>query len=121
MIETLLTARLKTLTPNVYPNFAPTNYKTPCIVYQRLDTEAMNDFDNGVQDEGFVTFQFAISSTVFGEAKMMARNVRNSLRDWKEPEVQAVSWIDEHVMGDDSTETVLHRVLVFFKFHTTAL
>jgi len=115
MIETLLNARLKTIAANVYPNVAPLNYKTPCVVYQNIDTETFNDLD-GFADQRFVTFQLSISSPNFGEAKLLAHAVRNSLRDWREDGVSAVSWINEHAMVDDTTDTTLHRVLLFFKF-----
>lgn len=117
MIETLLAARLKTIAANVYPNVAPANYKTPCVVYQRLETETINDLE-GFSDQTFVTFLLSISSTVFGEAVLLARTIRNNLRAWHDDDVQAVSWLNEIVSVDNSTETELHRVMLFFKFYS---
>lgn len=117
MIETRLADRLETITPHVYPNVAPTDYKTPCVVYQVLDTEPFNDVD-GYTDEAFVTVQLSISSTKFSEAKTLAREIRENLRDWDDGQVQTVSWINETVAVDNSTSTTLHRVMLFFKFYT---
>ena len=116
MIEPLLGDRLETVTANVYATVAPTNYLTPGVVYQRLQTEAIGDLD-GLAEEAFITFQLSISSPVFGEAKLLARAIRNNLRDWQDDTVQAVSWIDEIAAVDNSTETPLHRVLLFFRFY----
>lgn len=115
MIEKLLTARLKTLTLNVYPNAAPTDYKTPCVVYQVLDTETFNDLDSFASD-AFVTIMLAISSPVYSEAKTLAASVRNNMQEWNEDGVQSVSWIDETNAVDNTTATTLHRVMLFFKF-----
>lgn len=115
MFEKLLTARLKTLTPHVYPNAAPTDYKTPCVVYQVMDTETFNDFD-GFSGDSFVTIMLAISSPVYGEAKALAAAVRENMEDWNEEGVQSVSWIDETGGADNSTAVMLHRIMVFFRF-----
>ncbi|MDG2532070.1 DUF3168 domain-containing protein [Sphingomonas sp. HITSZ_GF] len=115
MIETLLANRLETVAANVYPDVAPMSYQTPCVVYQRIDTETINDLDGG-SDQAFVTFQISISSPRILEAKILARNVRNSLRTWIDDDVEAVSWINEHSTVDNSTDVALHRVLLFFRF-----
>lgn len=117
MIETRLADRLETITPHVYPNVAPTDYKTPCVVYQVLETEPFNDFD-GFSTEAFVTVMLAISSTKISEAKSLARSIVNNLRDWDDGQVQTVSWINETAAVDNSTSTTLHRVMLFFKFYT---
>ncbi len=116
MIETLLNARLRAITENVYPNVAPLTYRSPCVVYQRLDTETISDISGEEVAQAFVTFQLAISSPIFGEAKLLARAVRNNLKSWQSDDVQAVSWINESVAVDSSTDVVLHRVLLFFRF-----
>lgn len=116
MIETLLAARLKMAAVNVYPNVAPTNYKTPCVVYQRLETETFNDLD-GYSDQTFVTFQLSISSTTYSDALTLARAVRDNLKSWQDENVRAVSWLNEVSSFDNSTETELHRVMLFFKFY----
>lgn len=117
-MDKLLTARLKSITPNVYPNVAPITYKLPCVVYQVIDTDTLNHLE-GYADEAFVTMQLSVSSTVYGEAKTLARSIRNNLRDWDEGTVRTVSWINETSTVDNSTETELHRFLLFFKFYTT--
>lgn len=119
-MEHLLAARLKTITPNVYPNVAPTDYKTPCVVYQTLETETFNDLE-GYSDQAFVTVQLSISATVFGDAKRLARSIRENLGAWDDDQVQAVSWLNETVAVDNSTATSLHRVMLFFKFFVTAV
>jgi hypothetical protein len=117
MIEAKLNARLMTLSPNVYPNVAPANYRTPCAVYQRLETETFNDLES-YSDEAFVTFQVSISSPIYKEAITLARAIRNNLRDWQEDGVQAASWLNEVVAVDDTTDVTLHRIMLFFKFFT---
>lgn len=115
MFETRLADRLENITPNVYPNVAPTDYQTPCVVYQVLDTEPFNDLD-GFGIEAFVTVQLSISSTRFGEAKQLARKIRENLAEWQQDDVQSVAWINETVAVDNTTATTLHRVMLFFKF-----
>lgn len=119
MIDQLLNARLKTCITNVYPSVAPTAYALPCAVYQLLETQVTTDLDGSVGDEGFVTFQISISSESYGQAKILARAIRNSLIIWKENGVETVEWLDEHMMADTTTQATLHRALLFFKFYTT--
>ena len=121
MIEQHLYARLKTVAANVYPNVAPLNYKTPAVIYQRIDTEPMGDLDVGVATEGFVTFQVSVSAPVFGDAMTLARAIKSNLATWENDEVQSVSWLNEHPMTDDTTDVTLHRVLLFFKFYSSAI
>jgi len=115
MFEEMLYSRLSTVAQNVYPNVAPNNYKTPCAVYQVLETETFNDLD-GYSPEAFVTVQISVSSTVYKEAKTLARAIRNDLRDWQRDEVSAASWMNEVVAVDNSTDITLHRIMLFFKF-----
>ena len=116
MIDTLLNARLKTITANVYPNVAPIDYALPCAVYQVLQTEVVTDLDGSIAYEGYVTVQISISSEKYGQAKLIARSIRNSLIAWDSPEIQATEWIDEHMMADTTTQSTIHRALLFFKF-----
>ncbi len=115
MINKLLTARLKTLTPHVYPNAAPTDYKTPCVVYQVIDTETFNDLDS-FSNEAFVTVMLAISSPVYGDAKALAAAIRQNMESWNDEGTQSVSWINETSAVDNTTATMLHRIMLFFKF-----
>lgn len=119
MIDKPLTARLKTLTPNVYPNAAPTTYKTPCVVYQVIDTETFNDLDS-FSNEAFVTVMLAISSPVYGDAKALAAAIRQNMQSWNDDGVQSASWIDETSGVDNTTSTMLHRIMLFFKFYVAA-
>lgn len=117
MIETRLADRLGAITPHVYPNVAPKSYKTPCVVYQVLETEPFNDLD-GFSTEAFVTVMLSISATKISEAKALGRVMINDLREWDDDHVQTVSWINETAAVDNSTSTTLHRVMLFFKFYT---
>lgn len=114
-METLLTARLETLTPHVYPNQAPTNYVTPCVVYQVIDTETLNHIDS-ISNEYFATIQLSISATTYGAGKRLAKLVRDSMIDWDDDRAQLVSWIGGHDSADNSTDTTIHRTMMFFRF-----
>ncbi len=116
MIDTLLHARLKTIAPNVYPNVAPLDYSLPAVVYQLIDTETITDLDGTINDEGYLTFQISVTSDKYAAAKLLARNIRNSVIAWEDPNIQAVAWINEHMMADTTTQHTLHRALLFFKF-----
>lgn len=117
-MDKLLTARLKSFTPNVYPNVAPLNYKLPCVVYQVIDTDVLTHLE-GEAKESFVTMQLAVSSTVNGEAKSLAKSIRKDLTDWDDGKVQTVARINETAMVDSSEGNDIHRFLLFFKFYTT--
>lgn len=114
MFEKLLTARLRTVVTNVYPLVAPMNYKTPCAVYQRLDTEAIEDLSGDISEE-FVTFQVAISSTDYSEALTIAQAVRQSIVEWQDDSIDVMSFVNETMGVDNSTETALYRALLFFR------
>lgn len=116
MIDALLTSRLKTFTANVYPNVAPPDFALPCAVYQFLQTEVITDLDGSIQDEGYVTVQISVSSQSYGQAKLLARSIRNSLIAWESPDIQATEWIDEHMVADTTQQDTIHRALLFFKF-----
>lgn len=118
MFEPRLASRLATIAENVYPNVAPENYATPAVVYQLLDSDPVNDLD-GFGDETFVTVQLAISSTKFGEAKALARSIRRDLANWNDDKVVVLSWLNEVVAVDNSTDTTLYRVVLFFRFWVT--
>lgn len=120
-IEALITARLKTVTPNVYVNVAPLKYLTPCCAYQLIETETLRDLSDDEQNEGWVTLQFAISSPIYSQAKTLARSIRNSLKAWEHEDISAAVWIDEVAGVDNSTDTALHRILLFFKFDVSEL
>lgn len=117
-MESHLTARIKVLTPNVYPNVAPKKYSTPCVVYQLLDTETFNDL-SGYSTDTFKTFQLAVSSPIYAEAQALAAAVRQSLSGWSTNSVKSVSWLDEVAAVDNTTDVTLHRFILIFRFYVS--
>jgi hypothetical protein len=117
MIEETLYARLKTQAANVYPLVAPKAYQRPCVVYNRVATEVVQDLDldDGTDQKTFLTFQIDVYSESFFQAKTLARAIKKNLRQWRDLDVQAVAWTDEHSTSDTTTELTLFRVMMFFK------
>lgn len=117
MIEELLYARLKTHAANVYPLAAPKAYQRPCVVYNRVATEMVEDleFSDGSDAQSFITFQIDVYSDSFLQAKTLARTIKKNLRVWRDLDVKVLAWTDEHSTVDTTTELSLYRVMMFFK------
>lgn len=121
MIEEKLYARIKTMVANVYPIVAPKMFHRPCVVYNRIETSPVRSLDpaTGEDEPAFVTFQIDVYSASFMEAKTLARTVKRHLAIWSEDDVQTASYIGEVSSVDDTTETALYRVMMFFKVFCT--
>jgi hypothetical protein len=121
MIELKLMTRLKGVAENVYPLSAPAKYARPAVIFNRIDTEGVDDLDgwNGEDSDCFVTFQIDVYSTNFMEAKTLARKIKKMMKLWQDPDARCTAYMDEKSMDDTTTETTLYRVMSVYKVFCT--
>lgn len=109
MIEAALTAKLLTLTGNVYQSAAPRGFTTPVVVFTRINTDPADDLD-GSPDQAFALFQIDTYHEDGLAAANLATNIRHALCAWSDGTVAGVSFHDERFWTDDTTTTRLYRV-----------
>jgi hypothetical protein len=113
MLDTLLTTRLRTIAPKIYPIKAPKNYATPCVIYNRLSTDFARDL--GTEGEcGFVVMQIDVYDPIYLTAKALAAAIRKNLTLWSDAAIQSVECADEHDMIDETTGVSLYRTMLTF-------
>jgi len=113
MLEATLFKRLKTLAPNLYPGAAPEKYKTPAVIYNRIDTDPARDLD-GETGQSFIIAQIDVYDRDYLTSKNVAKNIRVNLTAWEGDEVQAVSWVGENDSIDNTTPVSLYRTRMTF-------
>lgn len=121
MIEIKLMSRLRTVADNVYPLSAPKDYKRPAVIYNRIDTDSVDDLDewDGEDSDCFATFQIDVYSTSFMEAKTLARKIKKNMKLWQDDDARCTAYMDEKSMDDTTTDTTLYRVMAVYKVFCT--
>jgi hypothetical protein len=121
MIEMKLVERLMTVAENVYPLSAPLDYKRPAVIYNRIDTDTVDDLDewDGEDSDSFVTFQIDVYSTNFMEAKTLARKIKKNMKLWRDEDARVTAIMDEKTMDDNTSQTALFRVMAVYKVFCT--
>lgn len=121
MIEMKLVERLHTVADNIYPLSAPLEYKRPAVIYNRVDTETVDDLDDwdGEDEDCFVTFQIDVYSTSFMEAKTLSRQIKKLMKTWRDDDAQCTAYMDEKSMDDNTSQTSLYRIMSVYKVFCT--
>lgn len=116
MIETQLVAWLQNLAPQIYPGAAPLEYSTPCVVYNRIATDPLDDLE-GWTGKGWVSIQIDVYDTSYLTAKTLAASIRDRMLAWEDDVVQAVTWSGETDLIDQTTATTLYRTMLTFSLY----
>ncbi|MBM6577117.1 DUF3168 domain-containing protein [Microvirga sp. SRT01] len=114
MIEATITGLLKQICPQTYPTTAPAGRVAPFIVYTRVSTPRLRDFD-GLTGMAMPTFRVDAYAANFDAARGMANAIRTKLDGYTDTEVQEIAVVNEQDLSDLTTEAYLSRVQLEFK------
>lgn len=113
MFESALVARLDPIISNLYPGVAPLDFAPPCAVYQVSNSQPYNDLSDDI-DVSLKTLHIDVYSPSYLTSLTLAKAIRSNLVSWHDDDVQAVTWIDESDIVDETTELKLYRRALVF-------
>ncbi|MEG8014033.1 DUF3168 domain-containing protein [Sphingomonas sp. 22R3R2A-7] len=114
MIEATLTRLLSLACPRTYPVVAPQTAKTPFIVYTRVSTPRLRDFD-GSTGMAMPTFRVDAYADDFDTARALANSIRVKVDGYRDKEVQEIALVGEQDMSDLVTTQGRTRIMMEFK------
>ena len=114
MIESTLTRLLSLACPRTYPVVAPQTAKTPFIVYTRVSTPRLRDFD-GSTGMAMPTFRVDAYADDFDTARALANSIRTKVDGYRDKEVQEIALVAEQDMSDLVTTQGRTRIMMEFK------
>lgn len=118
MIEEVLTAKLAAICPRTYPVTAPKTAHAPFIVYTRVSTPRLRDFDGPI-GMAMPLFQVDIYANDFDEARLLATSVRTSLDGFETGALSSCVLENEQDMSDLTSDPALSRVMLEFRLTHT--
>lgn len=118
MIEVTLTALLSTICPQTYPLVAPKTAKAPFVIYTRVSTPRLRDFD-GSTGCAEPTFRVDVYADDFDAARELAKSVRLKLDGYSDSEVSEIALMNEQDMSDLVSTPGLTRVQLEFRVSHT--
>lgn len=114
MIEAKLTALLRATCPNVFPVVAPQGAKPPFVIYQRVSTPRLRDFD-GPTGNAMPTFRVDAYATDFDKARALATAIRKKLDGYSDADVDDCMLVNEQDLSDLTNNPALSRINLEFK------
>lgn len=79
-LESDLTARLQTVCPRVYPDFAPVSTPRPYVTYQRIGGEPVNYIENTVPAQRHTVVQVNVWADTRLSATTLIGQIEDALR-----------------------------------------
>jgi hypothetical protein len=113
-LEEKIHARLDPFADDVYPLEAPVGYGVPAIVYNVLDEIPVRDQGEDAHTASFATVQVDVYHTGFLEGLRLARAIRRDWLKWEANGVEVLTCSNLQKSIDDTTDTDLYRVMMFF-------
>jgi hypothetical protein len=78
--EADLLTLLKTVTPRVYPDFAPTSTTRPYVTYQQIGGHVINPIANDAPGRRNAEMQISVWSNTRAEALQISRAIEDAMR-----------------------------------------
>lgn len=114
MIEAKLTALLRATCPNVYPVNAPQGAKPPFVIYTRVSTPRLRDFD-GPTGNAMPTFRVDAYATDFDKARTLATAIRKKVDGHSDDDISDCMLVNEQDLSDLTTDQKLSRINLEFR------
>lgn len=114
MIEETIYRELSEVCPRTFPTVAPKGVKAPFVIYTRVSTPRLRDFD-GPTGNAMPTFRVDAYALDFDEARTLANSIRIKLDGYRDDVVQDCSLINEQDLSDLTSNPALSRVQLEFK------
>jgi hypothetical protein len=118
VIEAALYALLSPVAPNTYPIVAPKGVKAPFVVYTRVSTPRLRDFD-GPTGNAMPTFRIDAYALGYDEARALANSIRIALDGYRGGIIRDCALVNEQDMGDLTSDPALSRVQLEFRISHT--
>ena len=118
MIEEALYELLSAITPNTYPVVAPKGVKAPFVIYTRVSTPRLRDFD-GPTGNAMPTFRVDAYGVGFDAARILANSIRVTLDGYRGGNIQDCALINEQDLSDLTSDPALSRVQLEFRISHT--
>ncbi len=118
MIEETICKLLEPICPQTYPVVAPKSTKAPFIIYTRVSTPRLRDFD-GLTGMAWPTFRVDVYAPDFDKAREMATAVRRALDGYRDADVSEIALMNEQDMSDLVSTPGLTRVMLEFRITHT--
>ncbi len=118
MIEETLYTLLSAVAPNTYPATAPKGVKSPFVIYTRVSTPRLRDFD-GPCGHAMPTFRIDAYASTYDAARDLANSIRTTLDGYRGGIIQACALVNEQDMSDLTSNPALSRVQLEFRISHT--
>ncbi|KQO53366.1 tail completion protein gp17 [Sphingomonas sp. Leaf257] len=118
MIEKALYSLLSAIAPNTYPVVAPKGVKVPFVIYTRVSTPRLRDF-NGPTGNAMPTFRIDAYDVGFDAARALADSIRVALDGHRGGIIQDCVLINEQDLSDLTSDPALSRVQLEFRVSHT--
>lgn len=114
MIEEILYSKLAEVCPDTFPTVAPKGVEAPFVIYTRVSTPRLRDF-NGPTGNAMPTFRVDAYALDFDEARALANAIRIKLDGYRDDDVEDCALINEQDLSDLTSNPALSRVQLEFK------
>ncbi|SEM40636.1 Protein of unknown function [Sphingomonas gellani] len=114
MIEAKLTSLLRTVCPSVFPVNAPQGVKAPFVIYSRVSTTRLRDFD-GPTGNAMPTFRVDVYALDFDLARSLASSIRKKLDGYSDDTLDDCQLVNEQDLSDLTNNVALTRINLEFK------
>ena len=118
MIEETLYTLLSAVAPNTYPAIAPKGVKSPFVIYTRVSTPRLRDFD-GPTGNAMPTFRVDAYAITYDAARALANSIRVALDGYRGGIIQDCALVNEQDMSDLTSNPALSRVQLEFRISHT--
>ena len=118
MIEETLYTLLSAVAPSTYPATAPKSVKSPFVIYTRVSTPRLRDFD-GPTGNAMPTFRVDAYASTYDAARTLANSIRAALDGYRGGIIQDCALVNEQDMSDLTSNPALSRVQLEFRISHT--
>lgn len=118
MIEEVLYTLLSAVAPSTYPATAPKGVKAPFVIYTRVSTPRLRDFD-GPHGIAMPTFRIDAYAAGYDAARALANAIRIKLDGYRGGIIQDCALMNEQDMSDLTSDPALSRVQLEFRISHT--
>lgn len=114
IIEEWISAKLRTVLTNVYPNVASADAPSPFAIYQLVSTNRETVL-SGPTGGVVSTFRVNVYAQTFRELRTLVRDIRVLLNGYSDAEIQYCNLVNELDLSDLDKEEPLRRRMLEFR------